>query len=510
MLARRCVADRHRILVHHRERIEGLAIHARVTTQRKRWRHRLLPHQLGTRTPAATSILKHVVQQHTPRYLRRNPRDGAVHNAVIRGRVQTALRPASLVAQLGRRGILRLQPRIADLDQLGLVVLGEDANVDFIRPIHAPIKEQRQPVGVIELVSRAHIRKRLEVAIAIALVGVVIGIHVVVHPHPLEPNTTLELCTLALVHVRAIQRGNRFAIRGPTAGTRVDRGVPARKELHVHRDRAVPSLEAGLYAPLSQGLDVVRIDIHHVLVRQQLEGVGANERGHRVREEVLLVFAMERVVARERDRVPGLGELMRKYRRREGGVLHFVFEELPQAVAILQRADEVRIVAVVENLLAVEQPRHRQGIAFIERMVHARIQRGVVGTAITLHLLRDHRAVVVRARGEFVLVERGRVEPIRLQQAVRGAAAIVHRGRRIELRRALILRANGGQVLLLHPQRAGPAHEPKLAVEPLLLLLLEHQVDDAGAGVRVELGRRIIDDLDALERRCREVVQSVL
>ena len=143
-------------------------------------------------------------------------------------------------------------------------------------------------------------------------------------------------------------------------------------------------------------------------------------------------------------------------------------------------------------------------------MVYARIQRGVVGTAITLHLLRDHRAVVVRARGELVLVERGRVEPIRLQKAVRGAAAIVHCGRRIELRRALILRANGWQVLLLHPQRAGPAHKPKLAVEPLLLLLLEHQVDDAGAGVRVELGRRIIDDLDALERRCREVVQSVL
>ena len=143
-------------------------------------------------------------------------------------------------------------------------------------------------------------------------------------------------------------------------------------------------------------------------------------------------------------------------------------------------------------------------------MVHARIQRGVVGTAIALHLLRDHRAVVVCAGGELVLVERGRVQPIRLQKTVRGAAAIVDRGRRIELGRALILRANGGQVLLLHPQGTRSAHEPELAVEPLLLLLLEHQVDDTGAGVRVELGRRIVDDLDALERRRRQIVQSVL
>ena len=80
---------------------------------------------------------------------------------------------------------------------------------------------------------------------------------------------------------------------------------------------------------MSQGLDVVRIEIHHVLVRQQLEGVSANERGQGVCEEVLLVFAIKRVVPGERERVPGLGELVRENRSREGGVLHFVFEELP-------------------------------------------------------------------------------------------------------------------------------------------------------------------------------------
>jgi hypothetical protein len=67
-----------------------------------------------------------------------------------------------------------------------------------------------------------------------------------------------------------------------------------------------------------------------------------------------------------------------------------------------------------------------------------------------------------------------------------------------------------GQVLPPDPQRARAARQPELAVEPLLLLLLEHEVDDAGAGVRVVLRGRVVDDLDALQRRRRQVVQAVL
>ena len=219
---------------------------------------------------------------------------------------------------------------------------------------------------------------------------------------------------------------------------------------------------------------------------------------------------MEGVVRRERERVSRLHELVRKVRAPECGVLDFVLQKLPQSIAILERAVEVRIVAVVEDFLAVEQPGNTQRISCIEGVVDARVERGVVGASVALHLLDDDRAVVIRARRKLILVQRWRIEPIGLYERVRRAITIVDCERRIELGRALELRANGGQVLLLHPQRACTTHQAELSVEALPLLAFEYEVDDTGTGVRVEFGRWVVDDLDPLQRRRWKIVQAVL
>ena len=68
----------------------------------------------------------------------------------------------------------------------------------------------------------------------------------------------------------------------------------------------MPSLEAGPEAPLFQRLRVVGIEIHRVFVGQQLERVGADERGHGVREDVLLVFAKDLARATATATVPAV------------------------------------------------------------------------------------------------------------------------------------------------------------------------------------------------------------
>lgn len=78
------------------------------------------------------------------------------------------------------------------------------------------------------------------------------------------------------------------------------------------------------------------------------------------------------------------------------------------------------------------------------------------------------------------------MQPVGLQEAVRRAAPVVQRERRIELGRAAELRPDGGKILPFLPQRSGTACEADGAVEATLFLFLQHEVDDTGAGVGIE------------------------
>ena len=322
---------------------------------------------------------------------------------------------------------MRLQRRVADLDQLRFVVLGKDADINFVWTIDAPIEEQRQLVGFVELVRRPHIRKWLEISIAIALVRVVIGIHVVVHLHRLQADAALKLHALTFKHIVAVERRNRFAIRCPPTRACINGRVLPGEELHVHRNGAVAPLEARLDAALPQRLDVIRVQVHHMLVREQLERIASHKRRQCVRKKVFLVFAVKRVVPGERECVSRLRELVGQDCAAEGRVLDLVLQKLPETVAVLQRAVEKRIVTVVEDLLPVEQAGQREGVLVIKGVVDAPVQRGVIGAPVALHLLDDDRAIVVRAGGELVLVERRRIEPVRLQKAVGGSLPIIER-----------------------------------------------------------------------------------
>lgn len=168
---------------------------------------------------------------------------------------------------------LRMQRRIPDLDDFGIVVFGKNPDVDFIRPVDAAAVENKQFVLVVEFIREPDIGKRFHVIVAVAFVHGMIGIDAIPQPDVFHAQPELRLYSAAFVNAVSIDRRNDFAIIRLASCARIQWRIGSGKKLHFGRDLAVSEFDSGLSLPEFERPHIIKIEVDNLFIRQQFERI---------------------------------------------------------------------------------------------------------------------------------------------------------------------------------------------------------------------------------------------
>ena len=274
---------------------------------------------------------------------------------VVSGDDDGAGLPEMFEGNLEGLGELRAQVGIAELQQFGVIVLGEDPEFRFARPVHAVVVMDRYPVDFIHVPGQPHIGVDLEIIVGVALVVVgVCGRKVIVDVGLLQSNARLDVVAFLLVHVVQVPGIDVLAPLRPVAQPGVD-------------DRLVPSRDVvgdGYPAPLeprprlqpaaAQRLDVVDLHGERVLLGHEVGCVHSRAHRRDLVHEIRFVLPTPRVLDRDAVPVAGLLEpvLVVQVDVEEPRVLLFLPE--PEAIQIAGVAVDERHLRLVDMGLEVE------------------------------------------------------------------------------------------------------------------------------------------------------------
>ena len=227
------IGGRHGVLVRDRVGVDGVAVEVAAEGIAEPFGGALLENHLHARVVAAPGILKNIVEQQAAGHLRGDAGYRGVNGAVVGGGVEAAFFQRGLVAEFKGGGELRFQGRVAHFYQFRLVVFREDADVHLAGSVHPAVEEKRQLVAVIYFIGKTDIRERLQIIIAVAFIGVVVGIDLVIHFHIFLSDTAFQFKHFRLKHIIAVECRYGFVIICPTASFNINGRIKSRKKLHI-------------------------------------------------------------------------------------------------------------------------------------------------------------------------------------------------------------------------------------------------------------------------------------
>src|SRR6187402_2870273 len=103
----------------------------------------------------------------------------------------------------------------------------------------------------IKLVRQSEIWEWFRIMIAIALIGIVIRVHVIINVNVFQPKARFSLKFFTFKNVISIQYGNYFFVVGIAPGIHIERRIFAGKELHIGRNFSVSEFETTFKSSIS-------------------------------------------------------------------------------------------------------------------------------------------------------------------------------------------------------------------------------------------------------------------
>ena len=277
-----------------------------------------------------------------------------------------------------------------------------------------------------------------------------------------------------------------------------------------NRDPAALQLGAELQAAGRQRPRVVDAERQRVFDSDDVGVVGADPDRRFLVQEVGLVFLPPCELKVDTQLVAGRAELVRQIDVgvREPGPL--VFPPEPEPLALSRRLKDERYLRDVDVMLVIVDARDGDGVRVVKGKVGPASDGVDILLAVFRHLGLNHAAIVIEARGEFIVRQPVLQQQLSLHKRARPRRAVVQvhaRDHFLVVREAAEI---GRKVAPLLGELADAQREADIAGPAKLLFLLVDDVDDAGHAGGVEAGRRIVDDFNRLDVRRRHAVQPAL
>ena len=291
---------------------------------------------------------------------------------------------------------------------------------------------------------------------------------------------------------------------------RVDHTLDAAPHGVGDRDPAALQLGAELQAAGRQRPRVVDAERQRVFDSDDVGVVGADPDRRFLVQEVRLVFLPPCELKVDTQLVAWRAELVRQIDVgvREPGPL--VFPPEPEPLALSRRLKDERYLRDVDVMLVIVDARDGDGVRVVQGKVGPASDGVDILLAVFRHLGLNHAAIVIEARGEFIVRQPVLQQQLSLNERARPRRAVVQvhaRDHFLVVREAAEI---GRKVAPLLGELADAQPKADIAGPAKLLFLLVNDVDDARHACGVEARRGVVDDFNRLDVGRRHAVQPAL